>query len=171
MSEGKLNVKTVIVAVILSVIISVGSFTVMKDSFIGPQGEQGIQGIEGVEGIQGVQGIPGVPAPVRGWSDSEVIHINREPLGTTDTYTSSVFMVQGTEIRLVWVIPPPDEPTLYCGLGISIMYANGTFYAGRLLTEPQKMSCDIRIRSPGEYYLEISSFALTEYTLTVWEYI
>ena len=45
---------------IASIAISVGAFTFMKDSFIGPQGEQGIQGIQGGQGIQGEQGIQGI---------------------------------------------------------------------------------------------------------------
>lgn len=60
MSESKINVQTLIVAVILSVLLSVGAFTVMKESFTGPQGEQGIDGIQGTQGEQGLEGIQGI---------------------------------------------------------------------------------------------------------------
>lgn len=56
MSESKINVQTLIIAVIVSVVLSVGVFTVMKDNFVGPAGEQGIDGIDGLQGIQGIQG-------------------------------------------------------------------------------------------------------------------
>jgi len=49
-----------VLAVIASVAISVGSFTFLKSNFIGPQGEQGIQGIQGEQGIQGDQGSQGI---------------------------------------------------------------------------------------------------------------
>ena len=48
---------------IVSIVFSVGAFTVMKTSFTGPQGEQGIQGIQGEQGIQGIPGEMG-PAHV-----------------------------------------------------------------------------------------------------------
>jgi len=60
MSESKINVQTVVIAVILSVCISVGAFTVMKDSFMGPAGEEGIQGVQGIQGIQGATGEQGI---------------------------------------------------------------------------------------------------------------
>lgn len=45
---------------IVSMLVSVGTFTVMKDTFVGPQGEQGVQGIQGLHGEDGVQGLQGV---------------------------------------------------------------------------------------------------------------
>ena len=60
MSESKINVQTLIVAVILSVVLSVGvSYTVIQGE-LGPQGEQGTQGVQGTQGIQGLQGVRGV---------------------------------------------------------------------------------------------------------------
>ena len=44
--------------VVVSVLISVGVFTYLKSSFVGPPGEQGPQGLKGDQGIQGKQGEP-----------------------------------------------------------------------------------------------------------------
>ena len=71
MSDNKINMQTVIVAVALSVILSVGiSFIVLPSSqgVDGPQGPEGQQGPQGVRGDAGVQGPEGQQGPqgVRG---------------------------------------------------------------------------------------------------------
>ena len=69
MSGTGIDVKTLIMAVIASVILSVGISSVFIQGKEGPQGIQGIQGIPGVQGIQGIpgaqgiQGIQGVQGP------------------------------------------------------------------------------------------------------------
>ncbi len=47
------------VTTILGILVSVGAFTLLKENFVGPQGEQGMQGIQGIEGEEGIQGIEG----------------------------------------------------------------------------------------------------------------
>ena len=52
------------VSMLVSILVSVASFTYLKDNFIGPQGIQGIQGpqgetVEGPQGSEGPQGIQG----------------------------------------------------------------------------------------------------------------
>jgi len=55
MEQSKIY-KLLALTAIVSILISVGIFTLMKDSFIGPQG---IQGIQGIQGLQGEVGLPG----------------------------------------------------------------------------------------------------------------
>lgn len=52
--------KLLALTAIVSILISVGAFTLLKDSFIGPQGEQGVQGETGLQGIQGLLGEQGL---------------------------------------------------------------------------------------------------------------
>ena len=69
-----------VITAIISITFSVGAFTLLKDSFAGPQGIQGIQGeqgpqgiqgttgqqgIQGITGLQGEQGLPGEPLVIR----------------------------------------------------------------------------------------------------------
>jgi len=62
MEESKIY-KLLILTAIVSILISVGTFTLLKDSFIGPQGEQGVQGEIGLQGIQGIVGPMGPQGP------------------------------------------------------------------------------------------------------------
>lgn len=51
---------------LISVVISIGAFTLLKENFIGPegiQGPRGPQGIQGPQGEQGIQGIQGLQGP------------------------------------------------------------------------------------------------------------
>ena len=63
MSGTGIGVKTLIMAVIASVILSVGISYAFIQGKEGPQGIQGIQGVQGIPGVQGIQGIPGVQGP------------------------------------------------------------------------------------------------------------
>lgn len=44
---------------IISILASIGAFTYLKDSFVGPQGEQGLQGTQGIQGEVGSVGEQG----------------------------------------------------------------------------------------------------------------
>lgn len=59
MSEKTLNVTTLIVAVAISVVLSVGISYIMLPSIITTVGQQGPQGPPGPQGSQGIQGPPG----------------------------------------------------------------------------------------------------------------
>ena len=68
MSENKLNVQTLIAAILISVVLSIAiSYSVISretgplgpEGIQGPQGEQGIQGDPGIQGLQGERGPTG----------------------------------------------------------------------------------------------------------------
>lgn len=59
MEQSKIY-KLLALTAIVSILISVGTFTLMKYSFIGTQGEQGVQGETGLQGIQGLVGPMGL---------------------------------------------------------------------------------------------------------------
>ena len=89
MKENKIY-SLVVIAVIVSIAVSVGAFTVMKDNFIGPQGEQGVQGIQGElgqvgpvgpQGSQGPQGEPGEDGGV--WIASGIPIVSNFPIQKT----------------------------------------------------------------------------------------
>ena len=66
MSESKLNVQTLIAAILISVVLSVAiSYSVISRETgpLGPEGIQGPQGEQGIQGIQGPQGVPGEMGP------------------------------------------------------------------------------------------------------------
>ena len=66
MSDNKINIQTVVVAVVLSVILSVGISYFIVPSPQGPEGPQGSQGDIGPQGIQGLagpQGLDGIIGP------------------------------------------------------------------------------------------------------------
>ncbi len=139
MSESKINVQTLIVAVIVSVVLSVGVFTVMKDSFVGPAGEQGIDGLDGTQGFQGIQGIQGEsitgPQGERGRDglDGEVWVIEgeprvsirgtdkTEPSGDSVTYLSGVcgedYRLTSPEGVAVWNV----TVTVFSGMPLQIV--------------------------------------------------
>jgi hypothetical protein len=60
MSDNEINWKTVIVAVVISVILSgVISYMILPAGPQGPPGPQGPQGLQGLQGVQGIQGEKG----------------------------------------------------------------------------------------------------------------
>ena len=63
MSGASLNVNTLVVAIVASVILSVGISYAVNQGKVGPQGIQGVQGIQGIQGIQGNQGVKGETGP------------------------------------------------------------------------------------------------------------
>jgi hypothetical protein len=64
MSATSIDVKTLAVAVIASVILSVGIAYVVIQAKEGPQGPQGVQGIQGPLGATGPQGATGPTGPI-----------------------------------------------------------------------------------------------------------
>ncbi|MBA7647082.1 hypothetical protein ES703_54852 [subsurface metagenome] len=64
--------KLLALTAIVSILISVGIFTIMKDSFIGTQGEQGVQGESGLQGIQGLVGPMG-PQGIQGEQGDSIV--------------------------------------------------------------------------------------------------
>src|SRR4030043_2103272 len=76
MSGTGIEVKTLIIAVIASVILSVGISYVFIQ---GKEGPQGIQGIHGIQGIQGVQGPKGDTGPQGSAELEEYIALARRP--------------------------------------------------------------------------------------------
>lgn len=43
-----------VIIVIIAVALSIGGVFLLKDNFVGPQGEQGLQGIQGERGLSGI---------------------------------------------------------------------------------------------------------------------
>lgn len=71
MEQSKIY-KLLALTAIVSILISVGTFTLLKDSFIGPQGEEGVQGETGLQGIQGEVGSQGVQG-IQGESGESIV--------------------------------------------------------------------------------------------------
>ena len=73
MSGTGIDIKTLIIAVIASVILSVGI------SYVFIQGKEGTRGIQGIQGIQGVQGLKGDTGPQGSAEPEEYIALARRP--------------------------------------------------------------------------------------------
>ena len=83
------------------------------------------------------------------------------------TYTSETFEIYGEELRLRWNAKPVF---INSWIHIDVMYANGTRYAYRVSSGYSGYSCDMRIVEPGEYYLEVQTFLMDYFSVTVWDY-
>ena len=113
MTESKLNIQTLVFAVIVSVILSVAiSYSVISRETgpPGPEGTQGPQGEQGIQGIQGPQGIPGEIGPAH--VCEEVQQIYNDLLGALNMtivqdYTQSIEynISAGTERTWEFFIP------------------------------------------------------------------
>jgi len=188
MSESKLNVQTLIVAIVISVIVSVsvsymivpsgtGELGLLPDDFIqgpvgetgppGPQGETGSPGPQGETGPQGSQGPPGPPGEAYSYED--FLEYVSEELETMKTWTGSadrkteLFHVPVNQIKITWSLMPQQ----YSGFTIWL-YEEGEEYPTEswLSLDEQPQGETYAYIDPGYYYLEFTVFKC-QYTVTV----
>ncbi len=188
MSESKINVQTLIIAVIVSIVLYVGAFTVMKDSFVGPQGEQGIQGIQGIEGGEGIQGIQGI----EGEEGTPGVDGQTGPQGEAFSYEGEWVQVKnffwGNDDLLDWTYTFTTESEfnmiqpLYNYLGDNVEFAfmtlsiyEGTEQYGRDPLIYWQMDGEysydsIMLLGKGTYTIVASTNLYTDIWLYIWEY-
>lgn len=180
MSNNGINATTLIAAVIISVVLSVGVSYVLLPGALSTEGSQGPQGPPGPQGIQGLQGPPGSEGPqgppgepytgfeieydfVRGqWNKIATW------AGSADR-TTELFAVPASQIRISWDLEYvyDDDPQfsiwLY-ELGNDIWI--GSWIA--LINQPQGET--MAYISPGTHYLDFTVY-LCNYTVTVEVYV
>ena len=145
MSESKLNVQTLIAAIIISVILSVSISYMIIPSGTGelgsqgpigetgppePKGEKGDTGPQGLTGLQGSQGPIGPEGPPgppgEAYSYEEFLEYISEELETVKTWsgsasiTTELFYVPVNQIKITWEL----ETTAFTVFGI-VLYEEG----------------------------------------------
>jgi len=94
----------------------------------------------------------------------EAYHID----ATSDVRTDT-FLIKGKWVRIRWYMLGEYSSSW---IDIWIYYSNGTLYADRGSSGIfSSYACDLAIVEPNtEYYLEIETYEVTEYSITIWEY-
>ena len=162
------------VTAIVSVLISVGAFSLLKSNFIGPQGEtgekgiqgiQGTQGVQGDEGIQGIQGIKGIqgeqgdPWVLDGsW---EIVDIYFFDDSYYEMYDRVIYVTFESDI---WSFEYTDSS--FGGSSRYNPWCNIQVYSGHLTNaEIDSAYSQYHMRSDGEYQSDtIIGFGAGEYT-------
>ena len=184
MSESKLNVQTLIAAIVISVILSVSvSYMIIPSGTgelgsqgpigetgppgpQGPIGETGSPGPQGETGPQGPLGPPGPPG--ESYSYEEFLEHISEELDTVKTWsgsasiTTELFYVPVNQIKITWEL----ETTAFTLFGI-VLYEEGADVMTSMWTiqaDPQGVT--YAYIEPGYYYLDLAA-ANCEYTVTV----
>ena len=170
MSESKLNVQTLIAAIVISVILSVSvSYIIIPSgtSELGSQGPIGETGSPGPQGETGPQGPPGPPGEASSYEDF-LEHISEE-LDTVKTWTGSadriteLFYVPVNQIKISWDL---DEDQ-YSSFTIWLYEEGDEYFTdGWLSLEAQPQGDTYAYIDPGYYYLEFSVYGC-QYTVTV----
>jgi len=188
MSESKLNLQTLIAAVLISVILSVSiSYMIVpsgtgEPGLQGPigetgppgskgeKGDAGPQGSTGSQGPQGPAGPEGPPGPPgESYSYEEFLENISEELETVKTWTGStdrkteLFHVPVNQIKITWSLVPSQ----YSSFTI-VLYEEGDEYPtdSWLSLEEQPQGETYAYIDPGYYYLEFSVYSC-QYTVTV----
>ena len=191
MSESKLNVKTLIAAIVISVILSAfvsymiipsgtgelgsqgpigetgppGSKGEKGDTGLqGPQGEAGSPGIKGEEGDTGPQGPPG-----ESYSYEEFLEYISEELDTVLTFTGSadrktnLFYVPVNQIKISWDLDA-DQYSYFT----IFLFEEGDEYAtdSWMSLDDDPQGDTYAYIDPGYYYLEFSVSGC-KYTVTI----
>ena len=188
MSENKLNVQTLITAVVISVILSVSVSYMIIPSGIseigpqgspgeagppGPKGEKGDTGTQGLTGLQGPQGPIGPEGPLgppgETHSYEEFLEYISEELETILTFSGSttrktnLFYVPVNQIKISWDLDGGQLSsfTMY-------LYEEGdNMYTDTWMSlEAQHQGDTYAYIDPGYYYLHFWVYSC-DYTVTV----
>ena len=172
--SGKLNVQTLLVAVIISVILSVGiSYTIISpDGSQGATGDTGARGATGDTGARGATGPKGDPGEdgvdgTDGGSEADIPFPTLEPdvigswSGSSDK-TTAPFTVTGNAIQITWETQSNQYSVMY----IYLYKMGETFPEATWGGLNMQSDSTYAYISPGTYYLDISC-ASTTYTITV----
>ncbi len=194
MSGNKLNIQTLMIAVIISVILSVGISYIISPSTVGPQGPtgpEGIQGPPGRTGDTGYQGETGAQGP-RGERGLQGLTGTRGPAGADgqpgESYTYEEFLefvaeeldtvltFSGSTYRTTNLFYVPNNqikiswelnPEDIAGFHIALYKEGGTFPTKSWLNlEDQPQGDTYAYISPGYYYLDFTALWCS-YTVTV----
>ena len=168
--------KLLALTAIVSILISVGAFTVLKSNFIGPQGEQGIQGEQGSQGEQGLKGDQGI----RG-EQGEPFAYEGEWVLTHDWYWSDADLDEWTytfttEADFIMVEPSFIYEGNYPEYAfMSLRVYEGRYAAGETLLY-WSSSWDyggnsLMILGAGTYTIEANTNASTDTWIDIWEYL
>ena len=182
MSESRLNVQTLIAAIVISVILSVSvSYMIIPSGTgeLGPQGPigepgpPGPKGEKGDTGPQGPQGPAGPEGPLgppgESYSYEEFLEYISEELETVKTWTGSadrkteLFYVPVNQIKITWSLKTQQ----YASFSISLYEEGDEFYTDFWMSlEDQPQGETYTYITPGYYYLEFSVLNC-QYTVTV----
>lgn len=191
MSESKLNVQTLIAAIVISVILSVSvSYMIIPSGtgelgFQGPIGETGPPGPKGEKGdtgLQGPQGEAGSPGtkgekgdigpqgpPGESYSYEEFLEYISEELETVKTWTGSadrkteLFYIPVNQIKISWDL----DTDQYSSFTIWLYEEGDEYYTdGWLSLDAQPQGETYAYIAPGYYYLEFSVYGC-QYTVTI----
>jgi len=193
MSESKLNVKTLIAAIVISVILSVSvSYMIIPSGTgelgsqgpigetgppgpkgekgeAGPQGLTGLQGPQGSTGPEGPQGPPGEPYP--GFElEYDFINGQWNEIATwtgSASRTTELFSVPSLQIRITWDLDTGEISAFYISL-----YEQGDAYPtdSWLDVSAQPQGETMAYINPGAYYLDFDVINC-DYTVTVEVYV
>lgn len=88
--------------------------------------------------------------------------------GTGDTTTDD-FPIRGDWVRIVWYMVGESSSSW---IMIDIYYSNGTYYSSRGSSGlVSLLAGDLDIEKPNsEYYLNITTYGVTQYDVTIWDY-
>ena len=178
--------KLLALTAIISILISVGAFTLMKDSFIGPRGLQGEAGesivgpigpqgeagesIVGPQGVQGPQGEQGEPFPYEG-----------EWVLTHDWYWSDTILDEWTytfTTEAEFIILQPVF--IYDGDYPEYAFMSLRVYEGRYATGETILywssswdygGTSLMLLGKGTYTIEANTIDFTDVWIDIWEFI
>jgi len=175
MSESKLNVQTLIAAIVISVILSVYvSYMIIPSGTdeLGPRGligETGPPGPKGEKGDTGPQGPPGEPYP--GFElEYDFINGQWNEIATwtgSASRTTELFSVPSLQIRITWDLDAGQISGFYIYL-----YEQGDAYPtdSWLDVSAQPQGETMAYINPGAYYLDFD-LVNCDYTVTVEVYV
>ena len=90
-------------------------------------------------------------------------------IGASSDVTTNTFLIKGEWVRIQWTMLGEGSDSW---IMITLIYSNGTGYAVRGSSGIfSSYACDLEIIDPkAEYYLEIGTYAVAEYSVVVWDY-
>ncbi|NVM55603.1 MAG: hypothetical protein HWN66_17985 [Candidatus Helarchaeota archaeon] len=195
MSNSRLNLNTFIVAVVISVILSIGISYVIFPSILaieglqgpsGPQGPQGPPGPQGPSGPQGLKGETGPQGPPGPQGEEGPQGPPGEPYagftleydfingqwnkiatftGSADRITE-LFAIPSQQIRISWDLNVGQYGTFY----ISLYEFGDSYPVGSWHASDQPNGDTMAYISPGTYYLEFTVLD-TSYDVTIEVYV
>ena len=184
MSSRSLDINTILVAVIIATIFSVGiSYIVLPKGLQGPAGPQGTTGPQGQTGPAGPQGPPGPTGPQgtagpQGPSGdpfsgfvlpydytSGVWNTVQSWSGSADRKTE-LFYIPARQMKISWNLNV--QP--YGGFSLYLYNEDGYQIDSWLFIENQPNGETMAYVEPGNYYLDFSVYRIT-YQVTVQVYV
>jgi hypothetical protein len=182
MSEKGIHLPTIILAVLVSTILSVGINSVMEDAqditMQGQTGPQGPTGLTGPRGLTGATGPIGPAGPQGPPGDSALLEEDRDVpslpsspsistfTGTVDRTTEPFTSTTGI-IKISWELDNPDDRSF----SLALYDISGRIQSAWLFIEDEPNGNTFAYVSSGDYYLDISIGGRSlSYTVEVEDY-